>query len=496
MSETKKTSEKFPFFFYADRPGESNNFALQSLLIAAERNFTAGRRSRVQKHSAMCSDNRDRSSSVTDDCLHLEMMLLERQHLQLLACQRTSGRQFLDFLRPFNLQTLDDLGPVRRKLHDQIHAQPLASTDRARELQNLYQEHDLWRLQMRIADIGTRLKMAMPRYGFSEYSAIRATIIEEGCRYIGRAVHIAARLSLHHPDIPISWERCLSVFQAGGRGIDPFSTVDDYVMEPSTPSRMLRKRKREASEKWEAINKLDDDEKRKAIEQLDASEKWEASKREKNHLSKRTLDEIKKHFGPVAHILAAMDVLACRAYLPIHPTDDVWPPYRPTCETDPGYLTAGRSFMDDPRDGGMTRATLGYALWFQDWGLKKPSAPGSRTLLEDSDIAWLQSDLSLPEVIGHELEVIRDDGSVARQDPVYGYAYDPHLYDGRTEDVADKTGAAAPGLPFPDASPVATDMGEKEKPACMKPPVLVLPPLPKKILDILRDYKPQHSRPE
>ncbi|WP_185229977.1 hypothetical protein [Acetobacter aceti] len=472
ISKTGKTSEKIPVFFDADRPGESNNFALQSLLIAAERNFTAGRRSRVQKHSTMCSDSRDRSSPVTDDCLHLEMMLLERQHLQLLACQRTSGRQFLDFLRPFDLQTLDDLGSVRRKLHDQIHAQPLSSLDRALELQNLYQECDLWRLQMRIADIGARLKTAMPRYGFSEYSAIRATIIEEGCRYIGRAVHIAARLSLHHPDIPISWERCLSVFQAGDRGIDPFSTIDDYVMESSTPSRVLRKRKREASKKQKAIE------------------------REKNHLSKRTLAEMIKYFRPVAHILAAMDVLACRAYLPIHPTDDVWPPYRPTCETDPGYLTAGRSFMDDPRDGGMTRATLGYALWFQDWGLKKPSAPGSRALLRASDIAWLQSDLSLPEVIGHELDVIRDDGSVARRDPVYGYAYDPHLSNDRTEDVADTAGIAAPGLSSPDVSPVATDMGEKGKPACMKPPVLVLPPLPKKILGILRDYEPQHSKPE
>ncbi len=470
--KTGITSEKIPVFFDSDRLCESDNFALQSLLIAAERNFTTGRRSRVQKHSTMGSDSRDRSSPVTDDCLHLEMMLLERQHLQLLACQRTSGRQFLDFLRPFDLQTLDDLGPVRRKLHDQIHTQPLTTLDKALELQNLYQERDLWRLQMRIADIGTRLKTAMPRYGFSEYSGIRATIIEEGCRYIGRAVHIAARLSLHHPDIPISWERCLSVFQVGDRGIDPFSTVDDYVMEPSTPSRILRKRKRKTSKKREV------------------------SEREKNHLSKRTLAEMIKYFRPVAHILAAMDVLACRAYLPIHPTDDVWPPYRPTCETDPGYLTAGRSFMDDPRDGGMTRATLGYALWFQDWGLKKPSAPGSRALLRVSDIAWLQSDLSLPEVIGHELDVIRDDGSTARQDPVYGYAYDPHLYDGRTEDVADKTGMAAPELPSPDISPVATDMGEKEKPACMKFPVLVLPPLPKKILDILDSYEPQHSRPE
>lgn len=456
MSKTGKTSEKIPVFFDSDRLCESDNFALQGLLVAAERNFTAKRRSRVQKHSTMCSDSCDRSFHVTDDYLHLEMMLLERQHLQLLACQRKSGRQFLDFLRPFDLQTLDDLGSVRRKLHDQIHTQPLTSLDRALELQNLYQEHDLWRLQMRIADIGTRLKTAMPRYGFSEYSAIRATIIEEGCRYIGRAVHIAARLSLHHPDIPISWERCLRVFQAGRRGIDPFSTVDDYVMEPSTPSRMLRKRKREASEKWEA------------------------SKREKNHLSKRTLDEMKKHLGPVAHILAAMDVLACRAYLPIHPADEVWPPYRPICETDPGFLTAGRSFMDDPRDGAMTRATLGYALWFQDWGLKKPSAPDSRALLEDSDIAWLQSDLSLPEVIGHELDVIRDYGFTARQDPVYGYAYDPHLYDDRTEDVADRAGIAAPELPSPDVSPVATDMGEKEKPAYMKLPALILPPLPKK----------------
>ncbi|WP_264819202.1 hypothetical protein, partial [Acetobacter tropicalis] len=145
---------------------------------------------------------------------------------------------------------------------------------------------------------------------------------------------------------------------------------------------------------------------------------------------------------------------------------------------------------------GMTRATLGYALWFQDWGLKKPSAPGSRALLRASDIAWLQSDLSLPEVIGHELDVIRDDGSVARRDPVYGYAYDPHLSNDWTEDVADTAGIAAPGLSSPDVSPVATDMEKKEKPACMKPPVLVLPPLPKKILGILDSYKPQHSRPE
>lgn len=464
MEKNKKNFERHTVFFDINRPGESNNFALQGLLVAAERNFTAGRRSRGQKYGSMWSDSRDRSSSVTDDCLHLEMMLLERQHLQLLARQRTSGRQFLDFLRPFDLQTLDDLGSVRRKLLDQIHAQPLSSLDKALELQNLYQEHDLWRLQMRIADIGTRLKTAMPRYGFSEYSAIRATIIEEGCRYIGRAVHIAARLSLHHPDIPISWERCLHVFQAGRRGIDPFSTVDDYVMEPSTPSRLLRKRKREVSE------------------------------REKTHLSKRTLAEMLKHFRPVAHILAAMDVLACRAYLPIHPTDDVWPPYRPTCETDPGFLTAGRSFMDDPRDGGMTRATLGYALWFQDWGLKKPSAPGSRALFRAADIACLQSDLSLPEVIGRELDFTRDDGSIARQDPVYGYAYDPHLYDDRAEDVADTAGIAAPSLYSPDVSPVATDMGEKEKPVCMKLPALILPPLPKEILDILDGYKPQHSK--
>lgn len=464
MGKNKKNFERHTVFFDINRPDESNNFALQGLLVAAERNFTAGRRSREQKYGSMWSDSRDRSSSVTDDCLHLEMMLLERQHLQLLARQRTSGRQFLDFLRPFDLQTLDDLGSVRRKLLDQIHAQPLSSLDKALELQNLYQEHDLWRLQMRIADIGTRLKTAMPRYGFSEYSAIRATIIEEGCRYIGRAVHIAARLSLHHPDIPISWERCLHVFQAGRRGIDPFSTVDDYVMEPSTPSRLLRKRKREVSE------------------------------REKTHLSKRTLAEMLKHFRPVAHILAAMDVLACRAYLPIHPTDDVWPPYRPTCETDPGFLTAGRSFMDDPRDAGMTRATLGYALWFQDWGLKKPSAPGSRALFRAADIACLQSDLSLPEVIGRELDFTRDDGSIARQDPVYGYAYDPHLYDDRAEDVADTAGIAAPSLYSPDVSPVATDMGEKEKPVRMKLPALILPPLPKEILDILDGYKPQHSK--
>ncbi|OUI87888.1 hypothetical protein [Acetobacter thailandicus] len=464
MRKTGKTSEKVTVFFDVNQPGESNNFALQGLLVAAERNFTAGRRSRLQKYGSMWSDSRDRSSPVTDDCLHLEMMLLERQHLQLLACQRTSGRQFLDFLRPFDLRTLDDLGSVRRKLHDQIHAQPLSSLDKALELQNLYQEHDLWRLQMQIADIGTRLKTAMPRYGFSEYSAIRSTIIEEGCRYIGRAVHIAARLSLHHPDIPISWERCLHVFQAGRRGIDPFSTIDDYVMEPSTPSRLLRKRRLKARE------------------------------REKTHLSKRTLAEMLKHFRPVAHILAAMDVLACRAYLPIHPTNDVWPPYRPTCETDPGFLTAGRSFMDDPRDGGMTRATLGYALWFQDWGLKKPSAPGSRALFQAADITCLQSDLFLPEVIGHELDFIRDNGSIARRDPVYGYIYDPHLYDDRTKDVADTAGISAPGLSSPAVSPVATDMGEKEKSACMKSPVLILPPLPKEILGMLRDYKPQHSK--
>jgi hypothetical protein len=37
-------------------------------------------------------------------------------------------------------------------------------------------------------------------------------------------------------------------------------------------------------------------------------------------------------------------------------------------------------------------------------------------------------------------------------------------------------------------------MGEKEKPACMKPPALILPSLPKEILGMLRDYKPQHSK--
>lgn len=85
------------------------------------------------------------------------------------------------------------------------------------------------------------------------------------------------------------------------------------------------------------------------------------------------------------------------------------------------------------------------------------------------DIACLRSDLYLSEVIGHELDVTRDNGSIARQEPVYGYAYDAPLYDDWTEDAADKAGIVAPGLSSSDVFPVATDMEKKRKPASMKP---------------------------
>lgn len=474
MRKTGTLPKNQTVFFSTDTPNENNNLTLQGFLIAAERRFTSQRRSNAKKHASLWSGTPHDPVPVTDDGLHLRMMLLERQHLQLLAAQRMSKQHFLGFLEPFDLQTLGEFRSANGKLFEQIEAQFFKNPEKALELLKLNQEYGLWILQTRIVELGRRLNTIAPRYGFSEYSAIRATVIEEGCRYIGRAMHIAARLALHHPEIPISWERCLHVFHVGHGGFDPPYTLDDYMMEKSVPSWTLKSQKQVAQ-----------------------------GTKKKSYLSQRTLAEMLKHFKPVAHILAAMDVLACRPYLPISPPDDLWPPYSPVHEPDIGFLKAGRSFMDDPRNHDMTLATLGYAMWFQDWGLKKSSSRGSRALLNEADIQMLQSDLPLPQVIEQEIDVIQEDGSIVRREPLADYPYTPSLRADLAEYWRDSSGIVGGDVPFavsPDVKPgtvplpVSPDADEVEKAGRVYPPHLILPPLPQKVLDVVRNYKPKHSR--
>jgi len=474
MRKTRTTPKNQTVFSGNDTQNENDNLALQGLLIAAERRFTSQRRSNAKKYASLWSGNLGDPAAVMDDGLHLRMMLLERQHLLLLAVQRISKQHFLDFLEPFDLLALDEFRSANGELSDQIEAQRLKNPEKARELLKLNKEYDLWRLQTQIVELGRKLNTTVPRYGFSEYSAIRATVIEEGCRYIGRAMHIAARIALHHPEIPISWDRCLYVFHAGHGGFDPHCSLDDYMMEKSVPSRTLKSQKQA-----------------------------DQGKRKKSYLSQRTLAEMLKYFRPVAHILAAMDVLACRPYLPITPPDDLWPPYCPVHDPDIGFHKVGRSFMDDPRNHDMTLATLGYALWFQEWGLKKPAGRGSRALLNKSDIQMLQSDLPLPQVIEQETDAIREDGSIVRREPVAGYFYTPSLRADPAECSRDSLGIVGGDVPpavSPDMKsgtallPASPNPDEAEKASRIYPPHLILPPLPQRVLDVVRKYKPKHSK--
>ncbi|OUJ14859.1 hypothetical protein HK28_10960 [Acetobacter sp. DsW_063] len=370
-------------------------------------------------------------------------------------------------------------------------------------------EMELWRVQHELVGVEREVGRHVPRYGFEEYRAMRAAILEDAVRYIGRSLHIAARLALHHPDIPVSWNLCFHLFSKNRNCIPLNRDIDDYFTEPSAPSRSAR----EQQPKPNVLN----------TEDVDPSEKRQ-NKKENGVVSINHLKNLKRIFMPVAHILAAMDVIACRAYLPILPPDSSFLPHHPSeAETD-NLLRAGRTFMDFPHDDRLTLATLGYALWFQQWGLAKTSK-GSRKMLSQNEIERLESDLPLPEITKNHPVIDVSEDRIFLEDPIGKDKY--KVFDPYAELIVPRKDRPTPPpevgnrafgedlLTIPEdylrqwdsdnplppleaddfwirkpttTSPASRREEPRKRAQTLAPPALLLPPLPDDIVEELRSF--------
>lgn len=142
--------------------------------------------------------------------------------------------------------------------------------------------------------------------------------------------------------------------------------------------------------------------------------------------------------------------------------------------------------MDDPDDELLTKATIIYALRFQQLLTRKATHERSKPLLLPQQIVTLESDLYPAEIEDMHRIVSRADGQVFLQEPLLGKDYKAQgLYAQELLHQVDTKNCAS--------------MRQKqslEEPLQTSCPAMILPPLPRAIVDALRSYKDVNQKPQ
>jgi len=199
--------------------------------------------------------------------------------------------------------------------------------------------------------------------GVEHYKELSEILRINGCRFIGRLYHIAARHQIHTGNVPTQ-ESLRSLFKK-------FNT-DFHMVEYS--------------------------------EMFGSSHPSRAGTGD-NHgrIGDTQLKALKEAFMPIAHVLAAMDVIMCRAHdadtRPKLITPEKIPyklpnfdrPHHVDLPFDEQSISTlhhmpGRSFLDSWTEERFLDATLSYALWFQKWmGINKVAGYGKLVIIETDD---------------------------------------------------------------------------------------------------------------
>lgn len=302
------------------------NFHMQALLLEC----LTPEQTRLPQTTATSSGQSLQRFPSPTAWLRVAQILLEQGLRETLAAGPPDGQSFRSL---FMSQQDDELSQIsRNSLSEQLDIlQTIYKTlYKNKEYSDFFSEPD---------------PTLVPPYSFETYDRMRHRILHEARVFIGRPLHIAARAYFHHPDIPLSWQRCRQTLDAlNGADIllvephDPFPT--GYHPPPPPGKRSLNL----------------------------------------GHKRKRFF-ELKKRFAGVIPLLAAMDVIWCTHYLPSHNAED----RRRAGTYDIRPLRPRHSFMDDDRDRELTAATLAYTLWFQRWGLEQKLLPGKCPRFQSSD---------------------------------------------------------------------------------------------------------------
>mgnify|MGYP006949398132 CR=1 FL=1 len=183
---------------------------------------------------------------------------------------------------------------------------------------------------------------------FIDYEERRRTLLLAGVYVIGQAVHIAARLIVHHGDtIRVSWNLLAHLFS---EAIDPGSrsNLSHYLMDETSVQI------------------------RNDLEQLITTTYPLSGVRTKNRkprkdskylgLTRSVFMDLKKYYEPVAAQLGAMHLLACHRTEPARPNTGQWPSVISPEGGAPSLMRGGYTLLDDPEDEDMTYATIGHAL--------------------------------------------------------------------------------------------------------------------------------------
>lgn len=76
-------------------------------------------------------------------------------------------------------------------------------------LSTYFHEDEIWQLRQKIYKAYQQSGSPCPHYEFCDYLQDRTLITGTLRGILGRVLHIAARQYYHHPDIPLSLQRCL-----------------------------------------------------------------------------------------------------------------------------------------------------------------------------------------------------------------------------------------------------------------------------------------------
>lgn len=432
------------------------NFKLQAVLLATERS----RRLDLFKKQKLSADkfyfNPEARYKRVYDYINLHLMNEAWFQRNQMSGLRSSGSGFLEFIDGFDFKTSKDLEQQIDQEWPTCLLPNKVTQEKLDDILLYRKERDLWASQVRTGRLQRKLGHSDPAYAFHDYAAMRASVIEEGRAIIGLAMQIALRQSLHHPDIPLSWERLAHVFgYAAGeisRGRDPA----DYLMDGSAP--LL----------WKGGFTDTLSEKRVAYS-----------------TGRTQFMALKEYFLPVAHILGAMSVISSHPYISKNVLDSRWPSYQSGPEDLLRGYRAGFSFMDDPDDELLTKATIIYALRFQLALTRKSAHARSRALLPPQQIVRLESDFYPAEIEKTHRIIGRSDEHLFLQEPLLGKDYKAQ-------------GLYAQEIPDQDEAEMSDSELKKEsseEPIQTSHPAMILPPLPSAIVDALGSYKDVNQKP-
>lgn len=434
------------------------NFKLQAVLLATERS----RRLDLFKKQKVSADkfyfNPEARYKRVYDYINLHLMNEAWFQRNQMSGLRSSGSGFLEFTDGFDFKTSKDL---EQQIDQEWPTCLLPNKVTQEKLDAIFRyrnERNFWASQVRTVRLQRKLGHSDPAYAFHDYAAMRASVIEEGRAIIGLAMQIALRQSLHHDAIPLSWERLAHVFgYAAGeisRGRDPA----DYLMDGSAP--LL----------WKGGL-------------TDARTPFK--KRVTYNTGRTQFMALKQYFLPVAHILGAMSVISSHPYISKNLLDSRWPSYQSGPEDLLRGYRAGFSFMDDPDDELLTKATIIYALRFQLHLTRKNAHAGSKALLSPQQIIRLESDFHPAKIVDTHRVIDISEGQVFLREPLLKKYYRVQgLY---AQELLHLKKRPRPVLTLkkqPSEELLQTSL-----------PAMILLPLPNAIVNALRSYEDTNQKP-